>query len=326
MGATNRADILDPALLRPGRFDRRVTVHPPDVHGRQAILELHARSRPLSQDVDLEDLARRTPGFTGADLANVLNEAALLALRENSATIEPVHLFEAVQRVLHGPQRVGRLLTVEERTRIAVHETGHAVAAAALGHATEIDRVSVVARGQGLGQTLLLSNAERVVLTAVDLEAQLCIAMAGTAAEELLFGTASTAGEHDCERATTLAREMAGRYGLSSRLGRVQVLHGAGENGSGPYVVSAQALADLDQEVRRLVERAEQAAADILVRCRPVIDQLIERLMQEETLEGPQLAELLAAVRPESTVFAAAAGPAPRSRAASTRTRQARRA
>ena len=304
MGATNRPDILDPALLRPGRFDRHVTLEPPDVHGRQAILELHSKNKPIADDVDFEFLARRTPGFTGADLANVINEAALLALRHGKGVrIETAHLVEAVQRVLHGPQRRGRLMTAEERKRLAFHESGHALVAAALGRRSDVHRVSIVARGRGLGHTAVAEDAERVLFTRTELEARLAVAMAGVAAEELYFEEPSTTSQDDVSRATDLAREMAGLYGMAPGVGRVRML--SVEDGflgrESPTLdpVSAHLQQEFDQEVVRLIERAEHQAGEILAHHRVELQRMAQRLEEEETLEGQALDVLLGAVRPE---------------------------
>jgi len=301
MGATNRPDILDPALLRPGRFDRHVTVEAPDAGGRRKILELHARGRPIAPGVDFDRLARRTPGFTGADLANVVNEAALLAVRANRAQIGPGELDEAVQRVLHGPQRRGRVLSDAERRRAAVHEAGHAVVAAAQGHAEEVDRVSILARGRGLGLTSVLRrDADTVLFTRADLEQHLTAALAGLAAEELVLGAASTGAEQDLERATDLAREIVGRFGMSERLGRARLL----VRDADLFLGGTQALAPIaartheafDAEVAALLAAAERSARDVLDAHRDVLDRLASRLYDEETLEGPALAELLTPV------------------------------
>ena len=315
MGATNRPDILDAALLRPGRFDRHVTLVPPDVHGRQAILELHSSGKPIDPEVDFEALARATPGFTGADLANVINEGALVALRAGGGTaVRPAHLTEAIQRVLHGPQRRGRLMTAEERKRIAFHESGHALVAAALGYHHQVQRVSVVARGTGLGQSVVTDEAERVLLTRGEMEAQLAMAMGGVAAEELCFGESSTTAEHDVDRANDVARQMVGRYGMSDQLGRLRVLSGPeGHLGGGPALaaVSSQSLVEFDQEVRRLIATAERRAGEVLALHRFHLDALAERLEVEETLEGGALSSLLAPVRPEANLFGGAPPPAP---------------
>src|SRR4051812_12848583 len=299
IGATNRPDILDPAVLRPGRFDRHITVDQPDHEGRVRILELHARGKPLSQEVDFDGIARRTPGFTGADLANVVNESALLTVREKRSAIEPDLLEEAVQRVLHGPRRRGRVLTPAERERAAVHESGHAVAAAALGHLDEVHRVTILSRGRGLGLTSVRMDSDAVLHTAQDLFDQLVIAFGGLAAEEEVLGAGSTGAEQDLEQATELARELVGRYGMSERLGRVRLLARDPDEflgaAAGLNAMSEKTHQTFDEEVRRLLDDAEVRAREIVQRNRAVLDGLVARLLERETLEGRPLAEALAA-------------------------------
>ena len=304
VGATNRPDILDPALLRPGRFDRHVTVDQPNLEGRVRILELHAAGKPLDSTVDFEALARRTPGFTGADLANVINEAALLTVREGRPGIGGDVLDEAVQRVLHGPRRRGRVLTEEERRRAAAHEAGHAIVAAAVGHAGDVHRVSILARGRGLGVASVRLDADTVLHTTSDLEDQLAVAFGGLAAERMLLGNVSTGGEQDIEYSTHLARELIGRYGMSDRIGPVRLL----AHDSDGYLdatletmpMSEQTMREFDEEVRRIVEDAERRAGAILRDNEPAIERLIATLLDRETLEGVALVDALAEVAPES--------------------------
>ncbi len=302
MAATNRPDILDQALLRPGRFDRRVTLGVPDLLGREEILKLHARGKPISGEVDFALLARRTPGFTGADLANVINEAALLALRQGEGVqITTTHLNEAVQRILHGPQRRGTLVSAEERKRIAFHESGHAVVTAAFGCRDQIHRVSVVARGQSLAQSVASDEGERALLTASEIQGQLAMAMGGIAAEMMLFGESSTTAEDDISKATDLAREMVGRYGMSAVMGRLRLLaphHDTylGGDGNAPESVSGDTLREFDLEVKRLVTSAETKASEVLGRNRVVLERMAVELQAQETLEGSALEEVLASV------------------------------
>ncbi len=310
MGATNRPDILDPALMRPGRFDRHVTLETPDVHGRKAILELHGRSRPMAPDVDYESLARRTPGFTGADLANVINEAALLTIRAghaNGTQIGNTHLGEAILRVLHGPQRRGMILTAEERKRLAFHESGHAIVAAAVGHHADVQRVSILARGKGLANAVVTRDAERVLLTRGEIEAELVIAMGGIAAEELYFAESSTTAQDDLDRASRLAVEMVGLYGMSTRSGRRRLLSVDGGYFYGDPVrmepVSGATLQAFDEEVRRLLDSAEQRASELLAQHRDALGRMAEALEDQETLEGEALAALLAPARPEVSLW-----------------------
>ena len=304
MAATNRPDILDPALLRPGRFDRRVTVDEPDTHGRRAIIGLHTGNRPLAGDVDLDELARRTPGFTGADLANVANEAALLAVRDNHERIRMRDFTEAIHRVIAGPQRRGHVMSDDERRRVAVHEAGHTVAAVALGMAENIHRVSIVARGRGLGGAQVTPDADRVLLTRTGLQAQMTITMAGRAAEEMDCDEPSTAAEDDIERATLLARQMIGRFGMSEGLGPVRLLgrdldvylEGAV---STLDTMSPQTMQRFDEEVRAAVVAALARATELLRSHAQTVDTLMRALLDAETLEGAELQQLLAPAAPQ---------------------------
>jgi cell division protease FtsH len=300
VGATNRPDILDPAVLRPGRFDRHVTVDQPDHEGRRRILELHARGKPIAPDVDFDSLARRTPGFTGADLANVINEAALLTVREGRDAIEPTVLEEAVQRVLHGPRRRGRVLSNEERHRAAVHESGHAIAAAAMRRGEDLHRLSILTRGRGLGLTSVRLDSDAVLFTSDDLFAQLVVGFGGLAAEEVVLGSPSTGAEQDIEHATQLARELIGRYGMSDRIGRVRLLaHDADEYLDGTVALAAiseRTHEAFDDEVRRLLDEAESQARDVIAGNRGVLDALVATLLERETLEGEALLSALAGV------------------------------
>jgi cell division protease FtsH len=297
MAATNRPDILDPALLRPGRFDRHVTIDKPDVERRQSILELHARRKPVDPDVDFARLARQTPGFSGADLANVVNEAALLTIREGRATVSARAFAEAVQRVLTGPQRRGHLLTEEEKRRVAAHEAGPAVVLAARGQAGDVHRVSIVARGRGLGATTLQREEEPVVLTRTELHERLVSCLGGLAAEELLFGEHSTGGEDDVALATELARDIVGRYGMSEALGCLRLLgedadvYLGGTRAVGPLAPETHAL--FDAECRDTVDAALARALELVERHRSELVALVRALLASETLEGAELAALL---------------------------------
>ena len=303
VAATNRPDILDPALLRAGRFDRHITVERPDRDGRLEILRLHARGRRLdAPDADLPVVAEHTPGFTGADLANVLNESALLAVRERAGTISRRHLDEAVERVTSGPKRRGRVISEHEKRRIATHEAGHAVVAAALGKAGGIQKVSIIARGRGVGH-LALVGEDAAVVTRDDMAATIAVAMAGFAAEEVVWGQPSTGSEADVERATNTARDMAGRYGMSTRLGPVRVLSADREVFLGrDYLstrdVSQPTLEHLDAEVQRIVEDQKALAAAVVVANRACLDALADHLVAHESAAGGDLHGLLAGVRP----------------------------
>ncbi|MDQ6748498.1 MAG: ATP-dependent zinc metalloprotease FtsH, partial [Candidatus Dormibacteraeota bacterium] len=305
MGATNRPDILDPALLRPGRFDRHITVDEPDLKGRREIIKLHLGKRPMAGDVDLEMLARRTPGFTGADLANVANEGALLAVRHGDHIVSMHHLLEAIQRVVSGPQRRGHFMAPEERERVAYHEAGHAVVASALHLGEQVHRVSIVARGRGLGNSELAPDADKVLMTRADLVNQMTVTMAGHAAEGVRFDEPSTAAESDIEKVTDIARQMIGRYGMSSVLGLVRLIgrdadvYLGGESNMMTTAAPAT-LQEFDVEVRQAVDLAHQRAIKILGEHRATLDHLVERLLEVETLEGHDLQAVISPAAPPS--------------------------
>ena len=311
IGATNRPDILDPALLRPGRFDRHITVEQPDVDGREEVLLLHARGKPVGTDVDFAYLARRTPGFSGADLANVINEAALLTVRGGHTEIGVPELEEAVLRVLHGPKRKGRMLSPEERARVAYHECGHAIVASAIGDRDDVHRVSILDRGKGLGSTAI-QRQEESILTADQLYEKLVVTMAGMASEKLVLGQPSTGVEDDLEQATGIARDMVGRFGLSDEIGSIRVL----ASDIDVFLGNSSILGDLsesthrkmDAETRRFVERALADASTILEVHRADLDSFVERLLEVENLEGAQLAHALAGVAPTPVRFPAGQG------------------
>jgi len=298
IGATNRPDILDPALLRPGRFDRHVLIEAPDVEGRREILALHARRHRLGADADLDKIARATPGFSGADLANVLNEAALLAVRRRAGAISHVDLLEGVDRVSHGPKRRGHLLDDEELRRLAYHEAGHAVVAHATGRAAGT-RISLVARGRDIAHTATTVDADRSLLTASELRAQLTVLMAGAAAEILECDELSTASEGDLERATDIARRYAGRYGMSDTIGRIRVLHHDAEVFLGrdllaSHDTSHHTLQALDEAVAELIAIAEKEALATLQQRRRVLSALANALIESESLDEDQVAAILA--------------------------------
>ena len=301
IGATNRPDILDPALLRPGRFDRHITVDQPDAAGRTEILEIHARNKPLDPTVDLGYIARRTPGFSGADLANVINEGALLSIRQDKPAIQTPELEEAIQRVLHGPKRRGRVLTPEEETRAAYHEAAHAIVAAATGRRDEIHRVTILARTRGLASIgsleLQREGGEQLYFTRNQLFAQIVVSMAGLACEEIVLGDVSTGAEEDIEKATEVARDIVGRYGMSPALGRTRLLASDVDQYLGGDVsyanISPQTHEQFDAELRRLVSAGEVEAGRILASNRDVLDQMAKRLEEVETLEGKALDEIL---------------------------------
>jgi cell division protease FtsH len=319
MGATNRPDILDAALLRPGRFDRHITLEPPDAAGRADILAVHTKNRPLGPDADLWLVATRTPGFTGADLASVINEAALLALRSGDASgrIGAAQLSEAIQRVLHGPHR-GTLLSPAERRRLAVHEAGHATVAAAAGRAADVQRVSIVARGRGLGVASV--TGEAALATAGDMEARLRIALGGIAAEVMALGESSTTAADDLQKATATAREMVGIYGMSAALGRLRLMSSSGGYlGEGTAIieeVSDATLASFDDEVRRLLAAAEAQATATLEDNAELLEHLAARLEEVETLEGEELDAFLGLAVPTPPAATNGAGARKRKAAA----------
>jgi cell division protease FtsH len=299
IGATNRPDILDPALLRPGRFDRHVTIDQPDSIGRTQILDLHARSKPIAANVDMEYIAKRTPGFSGADLANVLNEAALLTVRENKPEIEMPELEEAIQRVLAGPKKRGRVLTEEEERRSAYHESGHAVVAAASGRLEDVHRVSILSRGKAVASAGIRSG-DSVLLTRSQIFSQIITAMGGIASEEIVFGEPSTGAEEDLERATNLARDMVGRFGMGSKRRRL-LSHEIDEFLGGDVAlsdISPETHHEMEDEIDRLLALAENEASRLLGQHRDVLETLAEKLVAEETLEGDEVAAILKAVVP----------------------------
>lgn len=300
IAATNRPDILDPALLRPGRFDRQVVVDTPDVAGRAAVLAVHLRGKPTADDVDPRVLARRTPGFSGADLANLVNEGALLAARRGGDRITATDLSAAVERVLAGPER-SRILSPEERRIVAVHESGHAIVSHLLPHADDVHKVSIVSRGAALGYTVLLPEQDRHLHSRAQLSDQLAVALAGRAAEEAVFGELTTGAADDIDRATRLARAMVTEYGMSDKLGPRRFVARDGEPFLGLDHGRAadhgdEVAARLDEEVSRLLEEAHDRARRILESHRSGLDRLAATLLEQETVADEELAALLAAV------------------------------
>jgi cell division protease FtsH len=303
IGATNRPDILDPALLRPGRFDRHITVDQPDHNGRRLILELHAKGKPIASSVDFGYLAKRTPGFSGADLANVINEAALLTVREGKSEIATERLEEAIQRVLTGPKKRGRVLSEGERERAAYHEGGHAIVAAAQGRGGEVHRVSILARGRAIGGANLRRDSDVSVLTRSQLMSEIVVALGGLAAEETVFGETSTGVENDLEIATEMARDVVGRFGMGSTrrrlLGSESDVFLGEDLGLGH--ISPQGHQALEDEIDRLLNDAEARAAELLKEHRATLDELAARLQSDETLEGDELHKILLAAAPASS-------------------------
>jgi cell division protease FtsH len=313
IAATNRPDILDPALLRPGRFDRQIVVDRPDLEGRKAIPNVHGKNKPLAKGVDVDVLARRTPGFTGADLANLMNEAALLAARRGFEEIGMPQLEEAVDRVIAGPERKSRLMSEKEKRVIAYHEGGHALVGHALPDADPIHKISIIARGRALGWTLALPTEDKYLTSRAALRDQLAMLLGGRTAEELIFEDPTTGAANDIERATQIARAMVTEYGMSDEIGPQQLGQKNGEVFLGREIghqpnYSDQVAANIDSEVRRLIDEAHSEAAEIIIEYRDVLDRLADALIEKETLDTPEVMEILAPVtkRPRRP-----AGPSP---------------
>jgi cell division protease FtsH len=302
IAATNRPDILDPALLRPGRFDRQIGVDAPDLKGREKILSVHAKGKPMAKGVDLEVLARKTPGFTGADLANVLNEAALLTARSNAQLIDNRALDEAVDRVMAGPQRRTRIMNDKEKLITAYHEGGHALAAASMRHTDPVTKVTILPRGRALGYTMVLPIEDKYSVTRNELLDQLAYAMGGRVAEEIVFHDPTTGASNDIEKATAIARKMVTEYGMSAAIGSVKLGSSGGEvflgRDMGHQRDYSEELAEkVDTEVRLLIEQAHDEAWTVLNQNRDILDTLAKELMEKETLDHLQLADLFAKVK-----------------------------
>jgi len=297
IAATNRPDILDPALLRPGRFDRQIAVGAPDLVGREQILKVHAKGKPLSDDVDLTAVARRTPGFTGADLANVLNEAALLTARTGGKLIDNAALDEAIDRVVAGPQRRTRLMSEHERKITAYHEGGHALVAAALPHNDPVHKITILPRGRALGYTMVLPESDKYSQTRAEMLDQLAYMLGGRAAEELVFHDPTTGASNDIEKATAVARAMVTQYGMTERLGAIRYGQEQGEVFMGRDYghtrdYSEDVAAAIDQEVRGFIDAAHHEAFEILVENRDVLDALVVELLEKETLDKEEIARI----------------------------------
>jgi cell division protease FtsH len=301
IAATNRPDILDPALLRPGRFDRQIAVDAPDMEGRKAILRVHAKGKPFSPDVDLDAVARRTPGFSGADLANVINEAALLTARNDKRAITNDFLEESIDRVIAGPERRTRAMSDKEKKITAYHEAGHALVAWAMPQLAPVHKVTILPRGRSLGHTLVLPTEDKYTQTRGEMIDTLAYALGGRAAEELVFHEPTTGAGNDIEKATAVARAMVTQYGMSSKLGAVKY----GTNQDEPFLgrtmghqrdYSDSIAAEIDSEVRALIELAHDEAWEILVEYRDVLDSIVLELIEKETVSQQDLARLCAGV------------------------------
>ncbi len=302
IAATNRPDILDPALLRPGRFDRQIQVSPPDLLGRHEVLKVHARGKPMAPGVDLQAVARRTPGFTGADLANVLNEAALLTARSGAALIDNRALDEAIDRVIAGPQKRTRVMDDKEKRITAYHEGGHALVAAALPGNDPVHKITILPRGRALGYTMVLPDQEKYSTTRSEMLNQLAYMLGGRAAEELVFHDPTTGASNDIEKATAVARAMVTQYGMTERLGAIRYGKENGEVFLGRDMghtrdYSEEIAAAIDEEVRSLIDHAHNEAFEILVDNRDVLDRLVIELLEKETLNKEQVATIFEELR-----------------------------
>jgi cell division protease FtsH len=298
MAATNRPDILDPALLRPGRFDRHVVIDRPDLEGRKGILRVHSRGKPLDSSVELDVIARRTPGFTGADLANVINEGALLAARRTKKAITMPELEEAIDRVIAGPERRTRLISDREKKVIAYHEGGHALVAYLLPNADPVHKISVIPRGRSLGYTLTLPMEDKFLVSRQELIDELAMLLGGRVAEELVFGDMTTGAQNDLDRATKISRQMVTEYGMSDQLGPLtlgqkqeQVFLGRDFASHPDY--SDQVAFEIDTEIRHLIDKAHDEALEILTDNRAKLDEIAAALMEKETIEKEDLVALL---------------------------------
>ncbi|HRV69526.1 MAG TPA: ATP-dependent zinc metalloprotease FtsH [Marmoricola sp.] len=302
IAATNRPDVLDPALLRPGRFDRQIQVDAPDLLGREAILKVHARGKPMAADVDLTAVARRTPGFSGADLANVLNEAALLTARLNKTVIDNASVDEAIDRVIAGPQKRTRLMNEQEKLMTAYHEGGHALVAAAMPGNDPVHKVTILPRGRALGYTMVLPDEDKYSQTRSQMLDKLAYMLGGMAAEALIFHDVTSGAGNDIEKATALARAMVTQYGMTERLGAIKL----GDDNAEPFLgrdmghtrnYSEETAAAVDDEVKKLLSSAHQEAYDVLEDNRDVLDSLVRELMDKETLDKGQIAALFEPLR-----------------------------
>jgi cell division protease FtsH len=316
VAATNRPDILDPALLRPGRFDRRVVLDRPDMRGREMILKVHVRGKPLSSDVELSTLAKATPGFVGADIENMVNEAAILAARRNKKSIGQPEFEEAIERVIAGPERKSRLISAEEKRIIAYHETGHAMVAHLLEHCDPVHKVSIIARGMAGGYTLALPESDRTLYSKAKFRDDLAFALGGRAAEEIVFGDITTGASNDLERVTQMARAMVTRYGMSEKLGPMvygqkEELVFLGREIGEQRDYSDAVAEEIDAEVRRIVGEAHERARQTLTENRETLDEIAARLIEVETLDANEFAAFFSEDDDQEAPVAPSKPPAP---------------
>ena len=313
LAATNRPETLDPALLRPGRFDRQVLVDRPDLSGRLAILEIYAQKVKLGNDVNLKAIATRTPGFAGADLANLVNEAALLAARNRRETVSQADFAEAIERVVAGLEKKSRVLNDKEKKIVAYHEVGHALVGAMMPGGSNVAKISIVPRGMAaLGYTLQLPTEDRFLLNEEELRGQIATLLGGRSAEEVVFGSITTGAANDLQRATDLAEQMVTTYGMSKVLGPLAYDKGQQNNflGNGMpmnprRMVSDETAKAIDEEVKDIVETAHQQALDILKQNRDLLEKITQQILETEVIEGEQLQQLLSQVQPVDKVTAA---------------------
>jgi cell division protease FtsH len=308
IAATNRPDILDPALLRPGRFDRQVVVDRPDRKGRKHILEVHTRGKPLAREIELDTLAGQTPGFTGADLANLINEAALLTARTGNREISMKELEEGIMRVIAGPEKKTRVMSEKERLITAFHEVGHAIVGQLLPNCDPVHKISIISRGQALGYTISLPTEDKFLTTRAELTDTMAMTLGGRAAEEIVFGEITTGASNDLEKVTETAKQMVMRFGMSERLGPRVFGHDRGQPFLGREFSSEPDYSDeiareIDDEIRRIVESAHQAAKGLLNERRADLDKISNLLLERETIDAKQFADLLSGKSAEE-VFA----------------------
>jgi cell division protease FtsH len=308
IAATNRPDILDPALLRPGRFDRQIVVDRPDRRGRKKILEVHTRGKPLAKEINLDALAAQTPGFTGADLANLINEAALLTARSGKREITMHELEEGIMRVIAGPEKKTRVMSEKERLVTAFHEMGHAIVGHVLPNCDPVHKISIIGRGQALGYTISLPGEDKFLTTRAELTDTMAMTLGGRAAEEIIFSEITTGASNDLEKVTETAKGMVMRFGMSERLGprvfghdRSQPFLGREFTSQADY--SDEIAREIDDEIRRIVEEAHQTAKDILGERREDLDRISNILLEHETIDATQFARLLEGAS-EEEVFA----------------------
>ena len=302
LAATNRPDILDPALMRPGRFDRRIVIDQPDIRGREEILKIHARGKPLSQEVDLQKLAQRTPGFCGADLANIMNEAALLAARKDKSEIDQEDIAEAIERVIAGPERKSRIISAKEKRITAYHEVGHALLAELHPNGDPVHKVTIIPRGSALGYTLSLPEEDKYTKTREELLANICCLLGGRVAEEVGLDLISTGAQNDFQHVTDIARSYVARYGMSKKMGplafeREEGYVFLGRNFDRKSYFSGTTMDQIDREVRKIVLECYEKAYNILLTNKPIMDKIVEIILECETLEGSEFREILVQLR-----------------------------